>query len=97
MDKQDKQLAASERTKWYKTRKCGCDECRFFSLEERPECPMKNEPTAIWLWAMHEDMIGVKDYIDPLDFQEPISYIEKPALVVIDKPLSTFGDFSPDH
>lgn len=39
---------------------------------------MINEPGAIWLWTMSSpDMIGIKDYIDPLDFGPPSAYTER--------------------
>lgn len=72
----DKQTIRPDKTKWVKTRKCGCGECRFYSLEERGECPLKNDPAAIWLWTMNLEMLGMKDYIDPLDFQPPPAFNE---------------------
>lgn len=67
MSEQVKIGEPQEGTKWYKTRKCGCGDCRFFSEEERPSCPMENEPGAIWLYAMNLDFFQRKDYVDPLD------------------------------
>lgn len=67
----------TDKTKWYKTRKCGCGDCRFYSLEERGPCPMINEPTAIWLWAYHADMMDCKDYVESPAFAPPTAFNEK--------------------
>jgi len=50
--------------KWIRTRKCGCGECRYMSIEQMPVCPMENAPGALWLWRMNSDFIGMKDYAD---------------------------------
>ena len=60
----DEQGDVIEGDKWLKSRKCGCGDCRFFSLEERLVCPMENAPSAIWLWIMNPSFIGMKDYVD---------------------------------
>lgn len=73
-----RQTIRPDKTKWVRTVKCGCDECRFKDPETRGVCPMINEPGAIWLWTMSSpDMIGIKDYIDPLDFGPPSAYTER--------------------
>lgn len=73
----DKQSIRPDKTKWVKTRKCGCGECTFYSVEERGECPLKNDPGAIWLYVIAPGMLGCKDYIDPLDFAPPTAFNEK--------------------
>lgn len=71
------------KTKWHWSRKCACGNCRFYSERERPQCPaMQLDPTLIGekLWYMDVSMLGLKDYIDPLDFAPPKAYIEKEKL-----------------
>ena len=50
--------------KWYRTRKCGCGECRFHPIRE---CTLEASRSAIWLWAMDPDYIGLRDHIDPFE------------------------------
>lgn len=73
----DKQTVRPDKTKWTRTVKCGCNECRFKDPETRGICPMINEAGAVWLWTINPDMIGCKDYVDPLDFLPPQAYTEK--------------------
>jgi hypothetical protein len=84
-------------SKWYKTRMCWCDECRFFSEKERPVCPNKNVPDAvgIQLWASNAEMLGTKDYIDPLDsLPSPSSAYN--GEVPIEERRSPDNNFTPD-
>lgn len=76
----DNEQVDTSKTKWLWKRKCACGECRFYSWEERPECPaMRADPSLIGekLWYMDVSMIGMKDYIDPLDSVQPQAYNEK--------------------
>lgn len=66
--------------KWYRTRRCACGDCRFYSEQERSKCPaMEADRTLVgeWLWTMNHEFLGEKDYIDPLDFAPPQAYTEK--------------------
>lgn len=73
-----------DKTKWLKSRICGCDECRFYSMEERPECPMKNEPGAIQLWYIDPDMFGYKDYVESEAFSPPAAFTEKEEVAEVE-------------
>lgn len=78
------QQVDTTKTKWLWKRKCACGDCRFFSWEERPECPaMLADPTLVGekLWYMDTNMIGMKNYIDPMDFADPQAYTDKPKPV----------------
>jgi hypothetical protein len=86
------QNQVSNDCKWVKTRICGCDECRFFSEEERPVCPKKDEPGAIQLWAINPKFYGIKDYVDPLDFLTPQAFNERLEEEVQDTPVEVQTD-----
>lgn len=76
----DKQAIRTDKTKWNKSRKCACGDCRFYSEEERPKCPAMIADSKLegeWLWYMDPDLIGCKDYVDPVDFSQPKAYTEK--------------------
>lgn len=73
----DKSTIRPDKTKWIRSVKCGCGECRFKDPATRGVCPMINEPGAMYLWYMNLEMIGCKDYIDPLDFAPPPAFTER--------------------
>lgn len=58
-------------SKWIRSRVCGCGDCRFYPMSERPICPMAAAPGAIQLWVMNSDYIGMKDYEDSYVDQIP--------------------------
>jgi hypothetical protein len=79
----DNPLIRTNETKWKKTRQCACGDCRFFSEEQRPKCPLMVADPKIkgeWLWTLTPDMIGCKDYLDPLDHPNKIYVEEKEAV-----------------
>ncbi len=80
-------LVRPDKTKWHKTRQCACGDCRFYSERERPKCPaMEADPKLIgeWLWSIDPDMLGCKDYVDPMDFAPPSAFTEKAAVAEAD-------------
>lgn len=75
-----------KKSKWNRTRKCGCPnlECRTKPLYSTGACPQEKSPTAIWLWAINPDMIGMKDYVDSVAFAPPTAFTEQeqPKMII---------------
>lgn len=51
-------------SKWIRSFRCGCGECRFIAPAERQSCPLENASSSIWLWTMNNDYINRLDYVD---------------------------------